>query len=130
MSQLVKQETGNNVATAERTRDTATFTPRFDIWENDDELVLFGDLPGVAVENLDIRFENSELTVHGRVTPPEGNREYVYGEYGVGDFFRSFAIGEAIDVEKISAELKNGVLTLHLPKTEAVKPRRIQVSGE
>lgn len=130
MSQLVTQDRGNNVATAERTRDTATFTPRFDIWENDDELVLFGDLPGVAPADLDIRFEGGELTIHGRVAPRQQNLQYIYGEYGLGDFYRSFAIGESIDADNISAELKHGVLTLHLPKTEAVKPRRIQVTAE
>ena len=56
-------------------------------------------------------------------------REFVYGEYGIGDFYRSFTISETIDAEKISAELHNGVLTLHLPKVEAVKPRKIAVKA-
>lgn len=126
MNELVKQE---NVATAERTREGVTFTPRFDIWENDDELVFCGDLPGVTAENLDMRFENGELVIHGRVPPRQGNLQYLCGEYGVGDFYRSFAIAESIDVDHISADLKNGVLTLHLPKTEDVKPRRIKVAA-
>ena len=65
-----------------------------------------------------------------RVTPRHSEVEYLYGEYGIGDFYRAFTIGEAIDSKKISAELKNGVLTIHLPKTEAVKPRRIEVQAE
>jgi HSP20 family protein len=105
------------------------FTPRFDIWENDEELVLCGDLPGVTSENLDIQFENGELMIHGHVSPRQGNLQYLCGEYGVGDFYRSFAVGESIEVDRIAADLKNGVLTLHLPKTEDVKPRRIKVAA-
>jgi HSP20 family molecular chaperone IbpA len=126
---MVKQESGNNVATAERTRDNPTFTPRFDIVENDDELMLCGDLPGVDCEDLEISFENNELRIYGRVSPRHTGVQYLYGEYGIGDFYRSFAIGETVDATKISAELKNGVLTLHLPKTEAVKPRKIEVKA-
>lgn len=122
-----KEQQPAEVATVERTRGGVTYSPRFDIWETDDELVLCGDLPGVAPEDLDIRFENRELTIHGRVAPRHENVEFVYGEYGIGDFYRSFTIGETIDAEKITAELNNGVLTLHLPKTEEVKPRRIEV---
>jgi len=126
MSELTKREL-NEVATAERTRENPSYTPRFDIWENENELLLFGDLPGVEPKDLDIRFEKGELLVHGKVTPRHAERRYVYGEYGVGDFYRSFAIGETIDTTNISAELKHGVLTLTLPKTAAVRPRRIEV---
>ena len=106
----------------------STFIPRFDIWEGDEELILVGDVPGVSVDDLDIRFENRELTIHGKV-PPRFGGEYMYGEYEIGDFHRTFAIGEAIDGEKIHAEIHNGVLTLHLPKTEKVKPRKIEVKA-
>jgi HSP20 family molecular chaperone IbpA len=123
-----KQEQGET-ATVERTRGGLTYSPRIDIWETDEELVLYADMPGVSAENLDIRFENRELTIHGKVCPRHENINFLYGEYGIGDFFRTFAIGETIDSAKISAELKDGVLILHLPKTEAVKPRRIQVKS-
>lgn len=126
--QLLKRP--NESATQERTRDTAVYTPRFDIFENDDELLLFGDLPGVTKEGLDIRYERNELTIYGKVAPRAGNVERLHAEYGVGDFHRTFAIGEAVDASRISAELKSGVLTLHLPKSEAVKPRRIEIKGE
>jgi HSP20 family molecular chaperone IbpA len=128
MNQLTKQP--NETSTLERTRSGAMYTPRFDIFENEDELLLIGDLPGVEKDGLDIRFEKNELSVYGRVTPRHSEVEYLYGEFGIGDFYRAFTIGEAIDAKKISAELKNGVLTIHLPKTEAVKPRRIEVNAE
>lgn len=129
MSQLTKQEQRDEAMAVERTRECPSYTPRFDILETDDELVLFGDLPGVELAGLDIRFENRELTVYGKVSPRHAERRHLYGEYGIGDFYRTFAIGETVDGGKISAELKNGVLTLHLPKTEAVKPRRIAVKA-
>jgi HSP20 family molecular chaperone IbpA len=128
MAQLTKQP--HETSVHERTREGALFTPRFDIFENADELLLFGDLPGVTKDGLDIRFERGELTIYGKVAPRPGDVEFVYGEYGVGDFYRVFAIGEAIDSSRIFAELKNGVLTVHLPKSEAVKPRRIEIKSE
>ena len=130
MAEMTKQEQGGSVTTAERTRDNPTFTPRFDICETPDELVLWGDLPGVQSEDLDIDFERNELTIQGRVAPRGEGGQPMLVEYGLGDFYRTFAIGEAIDTEKISAELKDGVLTLHLPKTEAVKPRKINVKAD
>jgi HSP20 family molecular chaperone IbpA len=127
MSEIAKRENPADVATVERTQESVTFTPRFDIWENEDELVLYGDLPGVDAKNLELRFEDKQLSIHGCVESRHNGVQYLYAEYGVGDFFRTFAIGESIDASKISAELKNGVLTIHLPKSEAVKPKRIEV---
>lgn len=129
MSQLTKQEQPSEAAAVERTRECPSYIPRFDILETDEELILYGDLPGVEPADLDIRFENRELTVHGKVASRHTEHRHLYGEYGIGDFYRTFAIGETIDSSKIAAELKNGVLCLHLPKTEAVKPKRIAVKA-
>jgi HSP20 family protein len=129
MSQtLTTEETDNDVAPVERTLGGATYVPRFDIWENDDEMILYGDLPGVMPEDLEVRFENPVLTIHGKVSPRHNDIKFLHSEYGIGDFHRTFTIGEAIDTERISAELKNGVVTVHLPKSEKVKPRRIEVN--
>ena len=125
-TELAKQEQHQGPM-VERTRGGMTYSPRIDIWEMDDELVLYADIPGVAPEDLDIRFENHELTIHGKVSLRHQERQFVYGEYGIGDYYRTFNIGESIDASKIYAELRNGVLTLHLPKTEEVRPRRIEV---
>jgi HSP20 family protein len=124
---LTTEEAKNDVAPVERTFGGITFSPRFDIWENDDETILYGDLPGVVPEDLDVQFETPLLTIHGKVSPRHNEIKFLHGEYGIGDFHRAFTIGEAIDTEGISAELKNGVLTVHLPKNENVKPRRIDV---
>lgn len=125
---LTKQE-DHGAAIAERTRGGVTYSPRVDIAETENELLLYADLPGVAAEHLDVQFENRELTIQGKVAPRHENGQLAYSEYGVGDFHRTFTIGEQIDTTKISAELKNGVLTLHLPKVEEVKPRRIEVQA-
>jgi len=106
------------------------YTPRVDILEREDELVLFADLPGVKPDGADVRFENGELILHGRVAPRPFDEGAVAVEYGVGDFYRAFTISEDIDAQRISAELKNGVLTVHLPKVEAARPRKIKVTGE
>lgn len=99
-----------------------------DILETADELVLFADLPGVKEGDVDIRFESGELTLHARRQASKMTGTIVW-ENEVGDFFRAFRISEQIDAGKIWAELKNGVLTLHLPKVETAKPRRITVRG-
>ena len=117
------------VTNVERTHGGVTYSPRIDIWETDEELILYADMPGVTAPDLDIQFENRELRIHGRVAPRHERINFLYGEYGIGDFYRSFTIGETIDDGKITAELSQGVLTLHLPKTEAVKPRRIEVKS-
>ena len=124
---LTREETHKDVGSDEPTLAGPIYSPRFDIWENDDEMILYGDLPGVMPEDLDVRFENPVLTIHGKVSPRHTDIKFLHGEYGIGDFHRTFTIGEVIDTEKISAELKNGVVIVHLPKSEKVKPRRIEV---
>lgn len=129
MTALAKREAANELAAVERTRDNPMYVPRFDIWETDEELTLCGDMPGVGPDDVDIRFENGQLIVHGKVQPRQSEVQFLYCEYGIGDYYRSFTIGEAIDSKKIAADLRDGVLTLHLPKTDDVKPRRIKVQS-
>lgn len=130
MANEVAKREQRNVATVERTHGGLTYTPAADIWESDDALTVYADLPGVATEDLDIQFENGELRIHGKVRPRHENISFLYGEYGIGDFHRAFTIGEMIDVEKIAAEMHDGVLTLRLPKTAQAKPRRIKVKSK
>jgi HSP20 family protein len=87
------------------------------------------DLPGVRSEQVDLNVQDGVLTLKASVAPRwrEGARGMLC-EYGVGDYVREFRLGEAIDTTRISAEMKNGVLTLKLPKVEAARPRKIQVA--
>ena len=125
---LQKQQT-TEVARPEATQGVY-YTPRVDILETENELTLFADLPGVKSDGVDVRFENGELILHARCAARQEGAHYLAREYGVGNFYRAFTISQDIDTDKITAELKNGVLTMHLPKSEAVKPRRITVKGE
>ncbi len=129
MSEMIASKQPREGVLVERAGNGTTYTPRFDIFETDKELLRFGDLPGVGPDDLEIRYENHELTVHGKVSPRENRGDLLYGEYGVGDFFRSFTVGDTIDSEKISAELQDGVVVIHLPKVAEVQPRKIPVKA-
>lgn len=124
-----KQLAQTDVAVPELTHDATVFAPQVDILETEEELTLHADMPGVDLDGVDIRFEHGELTLCGRVVPRLEGVQFMNREYDVGDFHRSFKIGSSIDSSKIAAQLADGVLTVHLPKNEAVKPRRIQVAA-
>ncbi|MEK6677105.1 MAG: Hsp20/alpha crystallin family protein [Planctomycetota bacterium] len=112
----------------ERTPCDCRYSPCVDIVERAEELTVIAEIPGAKNEDIDVRFENGTLTIHAKVELRQVNgTRYLLSEYGVGDFHRSFEVSELIDADRISAEYTNGVLTLHLPKTEAVKPRKIAV---
>ena len=118
-------------ARAERTRSGRCYRPNVDIIETDDALLILADMPGLHCEDIEIHFENGTLTLCGQVRERQPKEtDYLLREYGVGDFLRTFAVSEAIDDERITAEYGDGVLTLHLPKVEEVRPRRIPVSAK
>jgi HSP20 family protein len=111
----------------EETRSQEQYiTPPVDIYETADGLVVKADLPGVAKEGLDIRVENSLLTIRGKAAHAAPG-DPVYREYGLVNFFRQFELNERVDQSRISADLKHGVLTVNLPKAEEAKPRKIEV---
>jgi HSP20 family molecular chaperone IbpA len=100
--------------------------PPVDIYETDAGLVVLADLPGVAKEGLSVQVEQGILTIEGR-QQREGSGDLLHHEFSLAPFFRQFRIAEQIDTERIRAALKNGVLTLELPKAEAAKPRQIPI---
>lgn len=120
----------SEVSQPESTWGGAYYTPRVDIFETTDEIVVACDMPGVKPADLDVRFENGELILHGKVQSRQPREAFDLNEYGVGDFYRSFAINGAFDPNKITAQYKFGVLTVHLPKREEVKPKRIAIKAE
>jgi HSP20 family protein len=113
----------------EQTRSGEFYRPDVDILELADELVVHADVPGVRPDDIDINFEDGALTIYAKVTerPPSG--PVLLREYGVGDYRRTFRVSEQIDSGRISAQYGDGVLTLHLPKAEKARPRKIQVQG-
>jgi HSP20 family protein len=126
---LKKNDSPTAAVQREATR-TVVFTPRCDILETDEELLLLTDMPGVTVDDIDVCFENGELTIHARCQPRHADVEYVRAEYQLGDFHRVFSVNEDIDADKIAAQLGHGVLTVHLPKSEKVKPKKVTVKSE
>jgi HSP20 family molecular chaperone IbpA len=126
---LTKPET-EETTSAEGTRCGCYYRPNVDILEKQDELVVLADLPGASSDGIGVDFEEGTLTISARVeprNPPE--TEYLFHEYGVGNYYRTFQVSEAIDSERITAEYADGVLSLRLPKSEAAKPRKIAVQG-
>jgi HSP20 family molecular chaperone IbpA len=97
------------------------------VYENDAEVLVVADVPGATREDLLISFERGELSLSARRELPPEQGSVVRAEFRDATFERRFAVPNGIDATKISAELKDGVLRLHLPKSEAVKPRQIPV---
>jgi HSP20 family protein len=114
---------------AESTRNVPVYVPAVDIYESQDALVVIADMPGVAPDNVSIDVRDNTLTLRGTVTLEETKERIHVNEYGVGDYSRQFTLGRTIDQSKIEAAMKNGVLTLTLPKSDISKPRKIAVKA-
>ena len=124
--ELQAQEKREVQAEAEQTHTRPVFVPSVDIYESDQGLTLVADLPGVQKDGLSIDLKDNVLSLKGEVTAEEpGNM--LYREYNVGDYARQFTLADTIDQDRIAATLKDGVLTLVLPKVEKAQPRRIEV---
>ena len=119
----------NPTHAAQPTKPSWTYVPVCDIVERDDEWTVQADLPGTTAENVDIEFERGVLTLSARVQSRQDDEttRFLSREYGVGSFHRTFEIGEEINAEEIHADFQAGVLTLHLPKSESARPRKIDV---
>ncbi|MDR1873188.1 MAG: Hsp20/alpha crystallin family protein [Deltaproteobacteria bacterium] len=112
---------------AEHTSTTPQFSPQVDIWENDQGLTVVADMPGVTADGLNIDLNDNVLTIHGHVLPPSATRKLLAQEFEVGDYYRQFKLSEDIDKEAIAATIKDGVLTVSLPKQAPAQPRKINV---
>ena len=113
----------------ESTVPARMFVPTADIFEAEQALTVVLEMPGVDKGNVDISVEAGVLTIEGRLdfSKYEGMQP-VYTEYNIGHYRRSFSLSSKIDQSKIAAEMKDGVLSLTLPKVEEAKPRRISVN--
>jgi HSP20 family protein len=113
----------------ESTIPARAFVPVADIFETDEALTLELEMPGVAKDRVEVRVENDVLTIEGRIDfGAYENLRPLYTEYNVGNYARTFQLSSKIDQDGISAALKDGVMTLVLPKVERAKPRKIQVN--
>lgn len=115
---------------AEQTRPGTTFRPDVDIFENDRQVTLLADMPGVAPDDVKIDLDDSLLTISGEVKLFEGKDESdVLIEFEVGRYHRQFALSEVVDQRKIEAKLEDGVLRLTMPKAKKAIPRQISVTA-
>ena len=119
---LVKQEE----SMPDTSRQIPTVAPLVDIYENDDEILLHADMPGVLKDDVTVNIDNGKLSLSGtRRLDPTGSVQWE--EFGSVEYQRNFSVPQTIDADKINAVLKDGVLRLHLPKSEAAKPRQIEI---
>lgn len=102
-------------------------SPPVDVFENDDELLIVADVPGVPGDGIDLRVENDTLTLFAKRRDPKDEPPALAREYEESDFATSFRIPAGIDTGSITAETKNGLLLVRLPKAAAVKARKIVV---
>lgn len=104
--------------------------PAVDIYEDAASITVKADLPGVSRDKLDVQVDGNNLTIEGQATinMPEG-MESLYADVNATRFRRSFTLSNELEVDKISAEMNNGELTLHLPKRAELQPHRIEISG-
>jgi HSP20 family protein len=112
----------------ESTIPSRAFMPVTDIYETSQALTVVLEMPGVSKDNVEISVDNDVLTIDGRIdfSKYEGMQP-VYTEYNIGHYVRTFQVPGKIEQSEISAELKDGVMTLALPKAEKAKPRKIKV---
>ncbi len=105
--------------------------PFTDIMHKDNSYYIVMDMPGVPKENLNISVDNDVLTVEAKTDFPtfEG-KDLLRSEFGNVKYVRQFTLTDAVDKEKISASLKNGILTLTLPKAEKLQPKKIEIQAE
>ncbi len=121
---LLKKEQGG----IDSTRNIRKMTPLVDIYENDDEILLHAEMPGVKKEDISVNIDNGSLTLSGlRTIARDGATDWE--EFGDVEFQRAFSVPQTIDVNKVRAELKDGILALHLPKSEAAKPRMVEIKA-
>lgn len=110
----------------------ATFAPNFEVKETKESFVFRADLPGVAEKDLQVQLSDNRLSVSGKreSEKTEQNETYYASERSYGSFVRSFTLPEGIEADKAHAELKNGVLSIAIPKRPEAQPRKISVTSK
>jgi len=126
----VDQQTPQTIEDGQRSAPRPTFLPPADIYETRDNIVVLAEMPGVALDGVDITLERRVLTIRRRsASNDHAGYQRVYSEYSNGNYERAFTLSENIDRERIEATLKDGVLHLILRKAETAKPRKIELKS-
>jgi HSP20 family protein len=117
---------GGGEAEAEHEIERADWIPAADVYEEEGEFVIMLDLPGIRRDGLDVNLDEGRLTIRGERAPKEGV-EPRRSERPHGRFVRSFSLPDTVDRHAITADYKDGVLTLRLPKRDEPKERRLKI---
>jgi HSP20 family protein len=129
MAQEMTVEDKKELASNEQTRPGRTYVPNVDIYETQDSLWLWADMPGVDENSLEVRVADGVLSLEGKVALQEyDSLSPGYTEYNIGNYARRFTLSNEINLDRIKARMTNGVLELELPKSERAKPKQISVS--
>ncbi len=128
---MSEKNLANTSSTSALSRETTRtreryISPAVDIYETEEGLTLIADVPGLSEKSVNISIEQGILTIEGEAAAGVGG--FQYREFVMGGYWRQFHLSETLDAEKARAEVKHGVLTLHLPKAEAAKPKRIAIT--
>ena len=128
--EVIPARQGDGDRSLRQTRERPDYAPQADIIETSDEFLLIADLPGVDDRSVEINLDKNILNIsaHPQVETPQGYTLH-YAEYTPGDFERRFVLSELIARDRIEASMKNGVLTLRLPKAGAARAHKISVKG-
>ena len=124
-----KELVGNTENKIDKTRKIPVVIPLVDVFENEEEILLCAEMPGVVKEDINVNLDNGKLDISGSRTMGKNQGTTTWEEFGDIEYRRRFSVPQSIDVERVSAELKDGVLNLHLPKSEAAKPRQIEIKA-
>lgn len=116
---------------SERLGNRRCFRPEIDIVEREDAFVVLADVPGSSPEEIGVSLENNQLSISAKVSDrfPKDKARFALHEFDVGDYLCNFEMHEPVDESKISAEYRNGVLRVTIPKSEARRPRKIAVKA-
>src|ERR1700726_5313155 len=128
MNRLFRETQGNS---QDESLTASGFAPAVDVYEDEHNVTLKIEVPGIDEKDIDIRLENNTLTVHGerKIEKEEKEENYRRVERQYGSFTRTFTLPSTVDSEKVSATYDKGVLKISLPKKAEAKPKQIKVTG-
>jgi len=120
---VAQKDLGKNIS-----KQLPVIAPEVDVFENDQEILLQADMPGVLKEDIVINIDNGKMVLSG-IRRLESVGADTWKEFGEVEFRRNFSVPQSIDTNQVNAEFKDGQLCLHLPKSEAAKPRQIEIKA-
>ncbi|MEJ2635719.1 MAG: Hsp20/alpha crystallin family protein [Calditrichia bacterium] len=129
MNRMFDRFFGSSLSEDQEMLSPAFWHPRVDIYETEDEYVVTAELPGMKREDIHISFNNGNVVIEGERKSEKEEKDVNYHrvERSRGKFSRSFQLPTKINQDKINASYKDGILEVHLPKAEEVKPKQIEV---